>query len=168
MDFNTTYYWAIVAWDSHGYSTIGPEWYFTTTNQATNRPPTRPVIEGVIGLIVPNRAYDYNFTSNDPDQDDVYYYVDWGDGTFEDWTGPSTSGQSIAIEHIWPAKTKIYQIKAKAKDTYGSESDYGTFLVFVLSPRNTGASIFVRIIQRLPILQKMIILLPLIHKMMRL
>jgi parallel beta-helix repeat protein len=30
MSYNTTYYWMIVAWDSHGASTLGPIWHFTT------------------------------------------------------------------------------------------------------------------------------------------
>jgi len=30
LDYNTTYYWMIVAWDNHGASTIGSIWEFTT------------------------------------------------------------------------------------------------------------------------------------------
>jgi PKD repeat protein len=35
LNFSTVYYWRIVAWDSHGLSTTGPTWRFTTrTNHA--------------------------------------------------------------------------------------------------------------------------------------
>jgi hypothetical protein len=30
MDYNTRYYWKIVAWDPYGFSTEGPVWDFTT------------------------------------------------------------------------------------------------------------------------------------------
>ncbi|MDH7506987.1 MAG: hypothetical protein QHH15_04275, partial [Candidatus Thermoplasmatota archaeon] len=163
MKLNTTYYWKIVAWDAYNYSTEGQEWYFTTTNKL-NSPPISPVIDGVIGVVVPERAYNYTFNSIDPDQDDVFYFVDWGDGTFEDWIGPCLSGKNISLKHTWPAKTKIYQIKAKAKDIYGAESDYGTFLVFVLNPRTSRSQLFVRIMQRLPILQKILMIFTIINK----
>ena len=166
MELGTTYYWKIVAWDKYNLSTQGPDWYFTTS-EMENRPPIRPVINGVIGLLVPNRPYNYTLNSIDPDQDDVFYFIDWGDGTFEDWSGPYPCNENINKTHIWPNVTKIYQIKAKAKDIYGVESDYGSFLVFVLSPRNSGSSLFFRIIQRLPIIQKILRILPLFNKIIR-
>ena len=38
MDYNTKYYWKIVAWDNHGANTIGSLWDFTT-NTEPNEPP---------------------------------------------------------------------------------------------------------------------------------
>ena len=32
LDHGTTYYWQIITWDSHGASTVGPIWSFTTKN----------------------------------------------------------------------------------------------------------------------------------------
>jgi len=163
LELNTTYYWKIVAWDVYDTSTEGPEWSFTTTN-TSNRPPTRPIISGILGLLVPNRSYDYNMTSTDRDGDDIFYYVDWGDGTYEDWSGPYSSGTTIIMSHIWSPATKIYQIKAKAKDIYGSESDWGTFLVFVINSRNSGSSVLIHILQKLRILPRILIVLEQINK----
>lgn len=35
LDYNTVYYWRIVAWDSNNAKTIGPLWRFTTKSQST-------------------------------------------------------------------------------------------------------------------------------------
>ncbi len=39
LDFDTEYYWRIVAWDEFSYSTVGPIWSFTTEE---NLPPNTP------------------------------------------------------------------------------------------------------------------------------
>ena len=37
LEYNTTYYWQIVAWDDQGHSATGPVWHFTT--EEVNQPP---------------------------------------------------------------------------------------------------------------------------------
>lgn len=148
MSYSTTYYWQIIAYDEFEVKTEGIIWYFTTEEQ-TNREPIRPVIDGVHGIHVPEHDYDYDIVTTDPDNDDVFYYIDWGDGTFEDWDGPYLSGVNITKTHSWPKVTKLYEIKAKAKDIYGDESDWGSMYVFVLNSRNAAGSILVRLITRI-------------------
>jgi len=120
----TKYYWKIVAWDNLGLSTVGPIWEFTTK---TNTPPNNPTItgpaEGTIKV-----ATEYNFTTTDPDGDDVSYYIEWGDGTNSGWIGPSPSGDTRIESHTW-TKKGTYIIKAKAKDAYGNESGWGSLSV---------------------------------------
>jgi len=70
----------------------------------------------------------YNFTTTDPDDDDVYYFIDWGDNKNSGWIGPYTSGEQITESHSWLKKGN-YTIKAKAKDPSGNESDWGTLSV---------------------------------------
>ena len=131
MEYETTYYWKIVATDNHGASTEGPIWYFTTLDEP-NSAPYAPDISGP-PKGKPGVTYEYNFTSTDPDQDEIYYYVDWGDDTSTDWTGPYNSGQQVPLTHIWSAKG-TYIIKAKAKDNHGLIGPEGTLTVNM--PRN--------------------------------
>jgi hypothetical protein len=92
-----------------------------------NQPPAAPSIEGTakgkVGV-----SYSYNFSTVDPEGDGVYFSIDWGDGASEEWIGPYPSGGVVARNHTWTEKDS-YVIKAKAKDIYGNESDWGTLTV---------------------------------------
>jgi len=90
----------------------------------TNNPPNAPFITGELEG-KSSEEYEYNFVSIDPDGDDIYYLVDWGDGNNTGWIGPENSGQSIDITHVW-AEQGYYEIRAKCKDVYGDESDWST------------------------------------------
>ena len=89
-----------------------------------NEPPTMPTIEGKVSG-VEGRKYAYTFTATDPESYPVYYYIDWGDSTYDEWIGPYISGEPVIVRHKWPEKGN-YSIRAKAKDTRGVESDWGT------------------------------------------
>jgi len=87
-----------------------------------NHPPNAPIItgetEGHYG-----EEYDYTFISTDPEDQDVWYYIEWGDDQIEDWIGPYNSGDEITVSHIWDEEGD-YTIRAKAKDTFDAESDW--------------------------------------------
>lgn len=96
-------------------------------------PPIAPMINGPI-TGKPGEEYEYTFASKDPDgDDDVYYYVDWGDNTNSDWLGPFMSGEEVMLNHTWEKKGN-YNIRAKAKDINDAEGDWGTLEVTM--PRN--------------------------------
>jgi len=75
--------------------------------------------EGEIGT-----SYEYTFKTYDPNDDDVYFNIDWGDGEFEDWFGPYDSGEEITMSHIWDEEGD-YTIRARAKDTYNRWGPWG-------------------------------------------
>lgn len=92
-----------------------------------NQPPDAPSITGPAkGKI--KVAYEYNFTTTDPDGDTLYYLIDWGDGTNGSWIGPYESGAMVAVSHTWITKGS-YTIQAMAKDSVGNESGWGTLSV---------------------------------------
>jgi hypothetical protein len=125
MNHATTYYWKIVAWDVYGAYTIGTIWSFTT--KTANQPPNPPTITGPSSGKIKVET-DYNFTATDPDGDQLSYFIDWSDGTNSSWIGPYASGEQITRSHSW-AKKGTYLLKAKAKDTFGDESDWGQLSV---------------------------------------
>jgi C1A family cysteine protease len=92
--------------------------------QESNTAPNKPSIEGTNpGKI--RRNYPYTISSTDPEGNDQWYLVDWGDGTQSSWFGPFKSGEKAIISHHWD-KLGTYTIKAKTKDVFGDESDWGT------------------------------------------
>jgi len=90
-----------------------------------NNIPSLPTITGqVIGK--PNTEYEYTFVSTDPDEDEISYFIDWGDNTSTGWTRTLPSGEYYNSSHTWSEKDS-YTIKAKAKDINDGESDWATF-----------------------------------------
>jgi hypothetical protein len=140
LELNMTYFWQIVAWDNHGASTPGLSWSFTT---GINHPPYAPIVKqsssisifkGLLGmkpLLRPSPkpgSYNFTFNATDPDGDDVYYFIDWGDGTTSGWYGSYLSGKEITKNHMW-VKKGTYLVKAKAKDIYNQEGPWGTIQI---------------------------------------
>jgi len=152
---HTKYYWKIVAWDDAGTSTTGDIWEFTTK---ANTPPDAPTITGPAkGKI--KIEIEYNVTTTDPDGDTVSYFIDWGDETNSSWIGPYPSGDLVTKAHTW-TKKGTYTIKAKAKDSYGNESSWGTLSVtmpfsYSLSVPQFWIKLFERFPHAFPVLRQM-------------
>jgi hypothetical protein len=92
-------------------------------NEPGNSAPQTP--EAPLGQGLGTATFTYSFTAKagDPDNDPLYYMFDWGDTQQSGWLGPFPSGEDGAGAHAWTADG-IYDIKAKAKDTAGAESDW--------------------------------------------
>jgi len=111
----------------------GSAYVFNWSNQAPNAPTINGPVSGK-----PGKSYNYKFKSTDPDGDQVYYYVKWGDGSNTGWFGPYASGVEQTKSHTWSSKG-TYLIEAKAKDTYGAESGWQTLSVKI--PKNKAMTI---------------------------
>jgi hypothetical protein len=152
----TTYYWQIIAKDSHSATTNGPIWQFTT-EEKLNEPPNPPTISGKINGEA-GTSYPYTFIASDPDNDDVSYYIEWGDGYTTDWTTLQSSGPPGYTEsHTWNVKDS-YTIRAKAKDDEGAESAWAT--LHISMPLNQGPYSY-------PFLQKILQLFPNLFPVLR-
>ena len=127
--------------------------YITITGE--NGPPDVPDITGPTSGTA-GEEYEYSFVTTDPNGgDDVYFWIDWGDESFEEWIGPYESGEEVKVSHTWDEEG-TYTIKAKAKDVYDAESDWGTLEVSM--PRNKLSNMFFlqfleRLFERFPLLE---------------
>jgi hypothetical protein len=122
-------------WMHHEYTpgeNIWNTWISSCFVELPNNPPSAPIINGPANGIV-GEEYTFTFNSEDPEDDDVYYYIKWGDGHVEIWDGPHSSGVDFEISHSYTLE-KTFTIEAKAKDTEGEESDWSTFTITI--PRN--------------------------------
>ena len=89
--------------------------------------PSVPKIEGPSSGNI-NIEYTYTISASDPENHDVYYYVDWGDDTNSGWLGPYHSDLEVTFIHTWDKKGN-YLIKAKAKDVYDAEGEWANLEV---------------------------------------
>ena len=103
------------------------KWSYVYPIRIGDEPPSAPDIVGPSGGTA-GRPHTYTFTSTDPEDDQVSYHIKWGDGTETDWTPFRPSGDSFSVSHTWDKKG-TYNIEAKAKDTYGAESNVAILTV---------------------------------------
>jgi hypothetical protein len=89
-----------------------------TPPQPENNPPNTPNKPSGPITGYTNTSYGYSTKTADPDNDQVYYLFDWGDGTSSGWVGPYNSGATVSASHSWD-KPGTYEIKVKAKEHHG-------------------------------------------------
>ena len=111
-----------------------------------NIPPDTPAVTGQENGKI-GEEYEYNFSTKDADMDDILYLIDWGDETNSGWLGPYNSGVTGSAKHTWDKKG-TYQIKVKAKDVYGAESDWATLEVSIPRTRMLNTPFLLKLLER--------------------
>ena len=122
----------------------------------TSQPPDTPVIDG------PARgkkgvSYNFTFNSLDPDGDDVYYLINWGDETSNE-TDYYPEGIAVEVFHTYEEEGD-YAIKAKAKDFYGAESNWSEFEVTISRTKTTVYSLLHWFLERFSLLERLLSLI---------
>jgi len=93
---------------------------------ATPNAPTGPTT----GLM--NIQYTFTATTVDPEDDNISFLFDWGDGNTSGWVGPYPSGGTGSASHRWAA-LGTYEVKVKAKDdSVGRESGWSPAFTFTI------------------------------------
>ena len=97
-----------------------------------NQPPEKPDKPSGPNTGSIDVSYSYSTASTDPENNQIYYFFNWGDGSDSGWLGPYTSGFTISATHKWTIENS-YSIKVKAKDTLSAESSWSESLTVTIS-----------------------------------
>jgi len=120
-----------------------------------NTPPELPTIDGP-SKGNPNKEYEFILSADDPQGDNVCFYVDWGDNTNE-WTDLVSPGEETTVIHSWDTEG-TYEIKAKSIDKHSYESDWA--ILEVSMPKNKAIKPLIlflgRLKERFPILEQIL------------
>jgi len=119
-----------------------------------NQNPNTPVITGTTKG-KPGETYDYYIYAVDPEDDDVYFFIEWYENYPEaEWQGPYPSGEVIKFSHSWDSQG-MYIIRVKAKDSYDDESP--TIALIVTMPRvRFNCNLLSQLLKQFPILQNLL------------
>jgi len=102
--------------------------------------------------------YEYSTFTTDPNNDQIYYKWDWGNGNMSDWIGPYDSGIEISMIHSWEKGS--YSIKVKARDIYGEESPWSEPLPISMPKiKQFNITPLFQLIKLFPILEKIFVYL---------
>jgi hypothetical protein len=131
LDYNSHYYWQIIAWDNHGESATGPIWEFTTGTESNNPP------EAFIDLITPNPAnvgVAVSFEGHGEDSDgtiEAYYWESSIDG-------PLSTASSFSRTDLTPG---IHYIYFKVQDDEEAWSSFAIETLIINDNSNSPPSI---------------------------
>jgi len=111
----------------------------------SNQPPNKPLINGSY-TGKPGSVYSCSFIAEDPEGDDIFYEIDWGDGNVDPWSGPINSNEKISRTHKYLDRGE-YTIMARAKDIYGNIGDWGKLIISM--PKTYFNNPYIQIIMKL-------------------
>jgi hypothetical protein len=119
--------------------------------ESFNHPPDKPntPIGSIIGKI--GEECTYQSHTIDPEEDQLEYLFDWGDGTDSGWIGPYNSGDVCEASHTWNTRG-IHNIKVRAKDVEGLVSEWSDPLTIIVPRSKTFDSLFFRFLEINPTL----------------
>ena len=127
LDFSVSVEWL-------GNGNLGISVDITNNEEIVNNAPDTPDIQGPASGKI-NEEQIFTVSTTDPEVDDVYYWIEWYDGYSDgSWQGPYYSGEEVPFSYTWDEQGE-YTIRVKAKDIYGTESDWATLEVSMSKTR---------------------------------
>ncbi len=110
--------------DIHGLDTT---WSPPHMIHISSNPPAKPTLNAYVTKGFIDRNYHFTASSTDPDDNRISYKFNWGDGN-DHTTGNTDSGETVNVSHRWTS-TGNYNVRVKAIDTTGAESDWSSSLL---------------------------------------
>ena len=107
------------------------------------RSPDAPTIEGPVKS-APGKEQSYTVSAIEPQGEDVFYTVLWGDEPEDyenEWIGPFHSGEEVTITHTYQ-EYGIYEILVAAMDTNNLPGPWGTLPVAMPKNRAINTRLF--------------------------
>ena len=101
--------------------------YMTICNQPPNDPEIRGPSKGKVGI-----TYVFTVVTTDPENQNVSYFIEWGDETSTGWTPYFNSGKEMGFTHTW-YKIKEYPVRCKAKDILNAESNWSYMSIPIMN-----------------------------------
>lgn len=77
--------------------------------------------------------YHFSTSTTDPENNQISYQFDWGDGEISDWTRYYPQSQSVSESHYWQNEGQ-YSVKVRARDTKGLVSNWSSASLLSISP----------------------------------
>lgn len=132
----------VIARDSYGMESEQTEFTIKITENP-NRP-SKPKITGS-KIIKLGKEYTFQITSTDPNNDDIFYYIDWGDDEgIINWKGPYPSGETLTVSHTWTKEFNNPYIVVRAKDVNGLKSDRVRFSIYIYKTKAVNTLLFLQ------------------------
>jgi hypothetical protein len=115
LNFITTYYWKIIAWDNHGASTRGPLWRFTTK---ANSPPVFGTASPTNGSTDNLLNFIWSIPITDSEGNTFSWSIQCSNGQVNSGTGASNGTKSLTLSGL--SYSKSYKVWVNATDPGGS------------------------------------------------
>ena len=118
------------------------------------RAPETPIINGPTSG-KKDVTYNYTISSIDPDNDNIYFHINWGYDYSDEYIGPYHSGEVVNISHNWRGDG-LYRISVDAKDTADLWSEKAFLEINIPRTRPIYDFNLMDILERFPILQRLL------------
>jgi len=113
-----------------------------------NQPPVKPDPPTGNESGKPGEVIEYRIVkTSDPDKDKISYIFDWGDGNQSFWFYKSMG--TIKLSHNWTERG-TYEVRVKARDMYGSESEWSDPLTVTMPKNKPINMLFFRFLENHP------------------
>jgi hypothetical protein len=119
-------------------------------------PPGKPTTPEGETAILKGEEHCYTTKSTDPNGDKLQYLWDWDENwENDDWTDFYNSGETIESCNAWAEGT--YEIRVKARDTDGYESEWSDPLTInVQKSKHASNPLFLRLLEKFTVLEKLL------------